>query len=906
MLDIHGKDLKDVAVVLPSRRAGLYLQRELASAAKGALWSPRMHTMSTFMEQLTGIRMASPMQSLLQLYALHRDLKGGKADELSRFLQWAPAMLRDMSEVDAHLLPLQDIYADLRAVQEIEAWSLAALEHSPGQKRLLTYWSDVAVLHERHASIQEQQSLGTMGHVARKAAMAVKDSAALQEWKRVWFVGLNALVPSQLEVVRAFQREGRADVAWDGDRHYIDDERQEAGRYLRKHKAVLGEGRIPPTDLLQSAPREIHLNGQPDKAAMVFEACRLLDQLEPEELGCTVVVLADNSLLGLFLNALPDRLENINVTMGMPLYQLPVNGTVQAFQRLHQHAQQWKSIRTSDLERLLLDPFLRMEEHSLGIVRDLRQKGAHLVPYAHLPEVLGTFPEAVRGPAIRALSPIQDPLRDLSSATDALWTWAWMTTKDKPLEREQVHRARLAAAQLHELLAPWSQQLDLAALFKLHMRSMRETQLDLFGEPLRGVQVMGVLETRALDHERVIIIGASEGTLPPKQTAQSFIPFDLRRMKGLPLPSDGDAISAYHFYRSLQRARHVHLLYSAGGEAAAPSSPTRFVAQIKEELASSTGTTLTSTLVQPFLQDRTKGVIAVQKDAEVARLLCALLEKGISPSKLGHYLRCPLGFHLEHVLRFRPTEQIGTGIPGNVLGTIVHEALEKCYTPFLGQQLLPEAIRQATRDLHAQVMDIAKEALPGHDLDHGQVSLQLEMAATAAHRFMQHDADRVEEQVTLLHELEEELEATLPINVHGFDLKVRFTGRMDRTELRDGVLHILDLKTGRVESRDLQLKDMAPERIGPERNYALQLLCYAWMYMEKHPDVSVVRAGVLPLQRTTSGGVLQLRVGDSHDITRQDLPAIRALLSAILTDMLDPDKPFQHAEGSTYCSMCEM
>ncbi|HRF78755.1 MAG TPA: hypothetical protein PL070_01580, partial [Flavobacteriales bacterium] len=233
LLERHPHDLEDVAVVLPGKRAGLHLRKYLAEAHGGALWSPDIMDVGNFVQRVSGLQQGNSMELLFQLHRTYVELRGAAADPLETFLEWAPTTLRDLSEVDAHLLDLDILYKDLRAYHELDEWSFNLGELSPGQQRTNAEWRATGELHRLFHERMRATGLATSGFVARISAEITSHPIALP-WKKIWFAGLNALDPATTSTIKNLQDQGRAEVAWDTDTHYLADQRQEAGRYLRR------------------------------------------------------------------------------------------------------------------------------------------------------------------------------------------------------------------------------------------------------------------------------------------------------------------------------------------------------------------------------------------------------------------------------------------------------------------------------------------------------------------------------------------------------------------------------------------------------------------------------------------------------------------------------------------------
>ena len=277
----HRSELDRIAVVLPGKRAALHLRKYLADVAGTTIWSPDLLDPGAFMQRLSGMRQGGSLEMLFMLHEIQTELTGHE-EPLEEFLLWGGITLRDLSEVDAHLLDHALVYRDLRAYHEIEEWSFRGTPLSASQQRSIGQWTRTGELHARMNERMRTLGVGTSGAVSRAAVERVRATEQLP-WAKVWFVGLNALDPSMTAIVRALQAAGKAEIAWDCDNYYLDDVRQEAGRYLRRSMKEVGPGTIPPVNTIRIAERRILATTAPDRISQVFHAAGWLSSLSPEE-----------------------------------------------------------------------------------------------------------------------------------------------------------------------------------------------------------------------------------------------------------------------------------------------------------------------------------------------------------------------------------------------------------------------------------------------------------------------------------------------------------------------------------------------------------------------------------------------------------------------------------------------
>lgn len=897
LLERHGSDLQRVAVVLPSKRAGLTLRRYLASVHGKALWSPAIHDVGSFLSEMARMRQGDTMELLFLMHRVHAELMGEAMEPLDEFIQWAPTSLRDMSEVDAHALDLEKVYRDLRSYHEIEEWSFRLEELSPSQRRTDQHWRTTGRLHHALHAHMRQHGVGTSGAVARMAMERVLAGELPGTWDHVWFAGLNAVEPAFTKVIQSLQQRGLASVAWDADHHYLDDTAQEAGSYLRRSMEALGKGQLPPCNELRTRTRTVQVDRVPNGAALAIHAGALLAGLSPAERERTAIVLADESLLMPLLSALPVDAGALNITMGLPLHALPIHGCTEAFLHIHTEAQRHGNVLRSDVEALLLHPFLHRGMRSSKAVEHLRSTGEHRIASEDLPARLHASGVDLPAQAVEALRPVAHAQREMPERWQAFLAWLREASGTDAFRTEQVFQMARLQQRLEKGLADAPEPVvSLETYATLRQRLLREERIAFFGEPLQGAQVMGYLETRAIDHERIILLGTSEGTLPRGAPLQTWIPHDIRRTYGLPMRHDADAISAYLFYRMMQQASHAVLAFG-DGEGPGCGEPSRFLLQWKHELPTQPPTVWSErTLMAPFAE-RTSPEVAVHKSGHVIERLTQRCAKGLSPSLLAGWLRCPLDIYFTRVLGIKEAEEADGRLGSNILGEAVHGVLEDLFRPWTGTVLDPAALRNAAAKAPPLLNQRLSMGIPEQVLRNGHHRLRMEMASTALERYLHAEADLCAQNTITPLALELDLQAELRPGV-------RIIGRADRIDLRNGIHHVLDLKTGSVKQEQLRLSSLDRALLTADKAYALQLLTYAWMYLHAHPEIPAVRAGIIPLQKASAHEGLMLQVEGSNDIHREQLPAIGALLEALVDEMLDPAVPMKHHPDSLYCTAC--
>ncbi len=847
-----------------------------------------------FLARIAGVEQADSLRQLLMLHAVQQRVLGPEAEPLEEFMQWAPALLRDMSEIDGHLLEPATVYRDLRQYHELDAWSFLGSDPlSAGQLRTIEQWRRMGELQAAFAEELSARGLGSAGSIAKAAAALVSATDWRSPWSAIHIAGLNALEPAITRVIGTLMQRGLADIAWDADHHYLDDTGHEAGRFLRRSIGQLGSGTVPPGRAIEARHRHIDAVGVSDAAAMARYAAEWAMALDASARQQAVIVLADETMLMPVLEALPAEIGPLNVTMGVPLRSLPVHGLESRFLALVLARSDQRSWPVDRLKPLLSHPMLHEGEATRTLIATLPRGHVGTDALVRLAAEAGS----------RATAPMEQALRargdsdSLPPRMRSLLAWAAKVKEQDPFAREQLYQLARVAHELDQVLESHGHgTTGPEAYAALRERAMRDARLTLFGEPLAGLQVMGLLETRALDHKHVLLLGANEGLLGGGDPPASWIPFDLRRHYGLPLHADADAVLSYHVHRLLHAAEHVDLVHVSGGQQ--DKGPSRFIAQWKHSLAAYPGTVLRTRARTAPIASKPRAAIAVHKTPEVLDRLREHAATGLSPSALATWLSCPLDFHARYVLGLRVEEEDSQRLAPNVLGEALHAVMEETLRPTLGQPLRPEILRNAARTTDQLMLDrLRAQGLTDDQLRTGHHRLVASMASTAMRRYWEAEAARCARERTVVMALEENLSASISSTV-------RLIGKSDRLETRDGLLHVLDLKTGRVDPNLLRLDALDRSAVSREHGPAIQLMCYAIMAFERDPSLQQLRAGLIPLRTPSAGDGVWLRLAGEDRVSREKLDDMRSLIATLIHEILDPDVPFRHDPESTYCHAC--
>lgn len=914
----HGERLESLCVVFPSRRACVFFKEELQSAVDRPIFAPSVYAIEDFVRESYPVTVLDTTSLAFELYPIYRETFPD--EPFDRFFSWASMLISDFDELDRSLVDAKAIFRNLFDLKEIDttidAWLNEDGQPSEFQARYLRFWEKMAELYARLREKLDQSDFAMPGQAVRALAEKYREKKPYLPWEKVIFAGFNGLSPAEEAVIAALIDHGLAEVYWDLDRYYTEQPMQEAGRFFRDLRARWErDGRVAAGgwnwigDRLAGSPKKITVTGVPRRVGQAKVAGLklrdlLADGIAPERVA---IVLPDENLLFPLLHSLPPELKDINVTMGFPLRHTPLFSLVEAILQLHENAERLRPGEADrvfyfrDIRNILRHPYIQsiafddvrtllreMDRDNLVYLKPeffWRYEDSHILrfifqPWQHISQIIQYFLNLYQSLKVHLESQSQGAL--------------------PTLEAEYLFQFYTLTQKLRDKLDHYHMNFDQRIFRRLYKEVVQTGSIPFAGEPLKGLQIMGMLETRVLDFDRVIILSVNENVLPAKPKNASFIPHNLRVAFGLPVQEDRDAIYAYHFYRLLQHAQEVVLMHDTEHDSFGSGERSRFIAQLEMELgrANPQLELRQETITFPTTKEDI-ATITVEKTPEALERLRFLgAERGFSPSAMHAYLSCSLRFYYRYVLGLKEKEEMEQSMAANTFGKVLHRSMEVLYEDFVGKVVNVADIDAMYARIPAISEDAFNHVTPNAHHHHGKNYLLLRVIRDLVAKVL--DIDRRDAPFEIVG-LEMNVEANV-ITRHNPE-GVRIQGIIDRVDRCQGETRIIDYKTGSV--KPLDLKDFEEVREKEEKKAALQLATYAWIFLKNHPVHKEVTAGIYHL-RNLSKGLDLLRTGPALN-PHQDLQSLgpfEDVIASLLDEMFSPEVPFMQTEDTRRCEYC--
>lgn len=927
IVSVYGEETGKICIVLPNRRGGLFLKKHLAAAYSKPVWAPQITSVEDFIWKLSGLSKTDLAEQLFIFYSIYRKAEGEKAENFEAFCKWAPTLLADFSEADGCLADTEKLFGNLSDIRAIENWSLGEVILTDFQKQYLHFWSSIGSWYRAFRQYMLEEKKGYSGLAYRVVAEKISSPDILPGYDAIIFAGLNAMNPAEEKIVSVLHSSGRAELLWDVDRYYFEDDVQEAGRFFRRYrksyfkpKAEKPVDFVHVEDHMATDEKNITVVGVARMVSQAKAAVHFLEGLDKQKRysPSTAVVLADEQLLLPLLHALPEEAQHVNITMGFPLRNTPVASLVNAVFTLHENAERF-SIRSRDGEvkyyhndviRLLRHPYIRQLTAGSGLGETLERYITRFNIVFCSPAQLRKAAGETTAEAFEKFAPLLGHWNDASAAISGLRQCIAMlrpcfATGEKEfynIETEYLYQLSLIVKRASTLHSRWPFASDLRSLRALITQQIASTSLPFSGEPVAGLQVMGLLETRTLDFENVVLLSANENILPAGRSQPTFIIYELRAAFGLPVWNDRDAIAAYNFYRLIQRAKNIYIVYNTDQDLFGNREKSRFVTQLLHELpAVNKKTKITETIFDAGipLAPGPPEEIAIPKNEAVMKRLLELAEKGLSPSLLNSFRSCPLQFYFHYVAGIREPDEVEETIEANTLGTIIHGALEELYKPVIGQKIGPDFFRQAEKAAEHTCDAMFAKHFSAEESSLGKNLLAKRIALRYILNYLAQEKKNIVRSPAIVAALETDLAHALSIR----GKNVQLIGQADRIDRAETHIRLIDYKTGKAERKELEIKEWEEITGKPEIHKSFQLLMYAWLYSRSTGNEMPVQSGIVSFRKLKEG-LMTVQTPEGDFLFPETLNTFEMALRNLLDKLFDPQTDFTQTSDENICRLC--
>lgn len=936
LLANHSDHLGECTVIFPNRRAGLFLKKHLSQKIDKPVWSPEVVSLEDFLFRYSNTKKVDALSLIFKLFESYKQ-HNPSSEGFEAFYFWGEMLLRDFEEVDHYLVNPTQLFHYIKSDKQIaedfyfldpeqekiiqKFWQEFFPTTTKSQQQFVDTWRILAPIYNSFKEQLAKEGVGYTSSIYRELVENI-DSLKSAATGPVIFAGFNALTPAEEVLIKFFVSEQGAEMLWDVDDYYLSDKDQEAGSFLRKYQEDAVFGKTFPAKPEKQITPDKHVTAI-GVALEVGQAKLIGERIDELLIAGTaadqiVVVLPQDYMLFPLLNALPNSVEKLNVTMGYPLKETPLFGLLEAAIEVQEHAQRTTEQELTFYHKPTLDvlshPYLFQNENDSieALIQTIKSKNQIRVMNSTIEEANVTLLNSI----FRPLEKQENLAQYLRGIVEQL---GLQVVERFGLEREYLYHFQLMLSRLSEILEMQSVQVDLKTFKSLFRKTSRSIKIPFSGEPVEGLQIMGVLETRNLDFKHVFMLNTNEDIFPATQRNGSFVPYRIRKAFSLPTFEVQDAIYAYLFYRLFQRAERLDFYYNMYADFGMSGEISRFIHQVEQE----SGIEVHHQKLSNSIGVREHRPIVVDKTADIIDKLAFYYagegKSKLSASALNIYFKCRLQFYFKYVLRRFSETPLNDELDAREFGNVLHNAMEILYRDVIEKRpdnLVQEtdffqlrnsvdgAIEMAFKK-HFNIKDKRRFELKGRNVMISEVIKKYVL------RILDHDEKYAPFQIVGL-EKDDNYLRTLQVEANGRKVDVRLGADIDRVDRKGGVVRVIDYKSGR-DKREIEsiekLFDRTPKsNYKDERNKAgFQTMFYAWLYASKFGSDETIAPGLIGIRELFQNEFdFRLTMKDSPMTdARTYLPDFEERFISVVNEVFNMQQPFDQTVDANVCKFCD-
>ncbi len=924
-------NINKLTIIIPSQRAKKYISSALYKAYGKPLFAPDIITIDSWIRRSCPKTIVDKTRLLLTLYEIHINSPYASENEsFEDFMNWGPILLNDIDEIDRYEVSSKLIFQNLSDIKDIENWSFNSEELSTGQHKFLEFWDRLADYYDLLQLKLEENNCTYLGKAYRHIAENMDLILSNDPEQQFIFAGFNALSKSELKIMRQLHQMGKAHILIDADSYYLDDNNHEAGIFLNLLQNELQLKEIPfMQNQLKTKTMTVNVIECAQKTGQVKVMGSILQEASIQEVENTLVLLADESLIVPVLQNIPENVKKANITLGLPLIHTAIKTWIELIFSIQESKNRWKTsgIYIYDLQRFWSHPFVlsSMDQKQRKQIALLEERFINnntlFVSLSKLE--IGTTHDAL--------------LNTITTNWESNWQIAMHHIRmmngliheelnnDYPFEKALIQSFDSGIQDFNNIISEGIPLMTLKSFKHLFQQHWGNISIAYHGNPIEGLQIMGLLETRLLDFENIIILGFNEGNLPPINPMQTLIPMDLRSYFELPTPRQKQGLFAHHFYRLLHHCKNLTITYCTSSEAMGSNEASRYLQQLELELQRNNQNIKINK--EFYIIPNDKSVInssnAIEKSPELLQRLDEFFTRPISASAVNKYLNCPLDFYYRYVLDFGEEDSIEEEVENSQLGTFIHNTLEKLFEPFarhdkngLKKEIQPKNIKpEDVKIMLKNYSSYLKAEFTKHfDGDEsafvsGKNLLSYNMAHELMERLLKREIEYLSEQTqpVFIEYIEVPLSADVEIDRNGNKTVIPIKGYIDRIDSIGDKFRIIDYKSGKINKDDVNFKKhLDQEDLIPgfkSVKHAIQLAFYCYLF-QKNFKFNPSEAAIISLINSSESPFTL----NSEFMTVKELVEIfPKFMEQIISDIYDETKPFKHMQSYevSFCKYCD-
>lgn len=936
----YGDKISEFTFVFPNRRAGLFFQKHLSSLITKAVFSPEVITVNDCFASVSSKQVVDRLSLLFRLYTIYKDLS--KSDEsFDTFAYWGEMLLADFDEVDKYRVNAKQLFTNITELKQIDRifdvftpkqkevikqfWkNFIPVKEGNTEEEFIATWKILYPVYVRLREELAAENLATEGMIFREVSDSLNKNGIFEQWqdKQFVFVGFNALNPSEKILFSSLQKAGQADFYWDYESPILRETENQASLFFNENTKIFPPKFEITPSVVPFEEKNIELIAVPSEVGQTKQLYEILKQIASKTTENdwinTAIVLPDENLLIPILHALPENVDKVNVTMGFPLKTTPVAGLIEHIFELHKRqraANNGSSYYYQNVLNILNHQYVGF---ACGkITGELTKKITENNRIYVDADDLAVHP--LLKSIFKGNFEIKSFVAYLLKILDTLQSY-WRkekSNKTHQIELDYIYQYYIVLNRLADILKKMPEQIEMSldTMIRFIKQMITGISIPFTGEPLEGLQIMGVLETRGIDFENLIITSFNEGVFPKRTVSNSFIPYNLRKAFDLSTHEHQDAVSAYNFYRLINRAKNLYFLYDSRTEGIQTGEVSRYMHQLYYHY----GVKYTSKTVAFDIAFDNPPVLKVEKSPEIQTKLSAFLSSqneapALSASSINDYINCPLKFYLTRIENIEQTEEIKESIEDNVFGTLFHAVMEALYKPYKTKIIQADDIESMIKNQLLIDTEITRAFSKHYFKKQGDVLVKLEgnylLTARVIKKYVR-QLLKIDKEYAPFCYIGAEEKCKIQFPIHDGKSLVNIKGYIDRIDEKEGKIRIIDYKTGKGKLDFKNLHGVFERNNDSRETYVLQTMLYGLLYKNKAENKVIVPGiyYIRDIYKTPFETQLLCKEGEKGvKQTVDDFSVFEKefsdLLKNCLEEIFNPDVPFVQSESSKPCKYC--
>tara|TARA_B100001173_G_scaffold131223_1_gene113822 strand:+ start:1481 stop:4171 length:2691 start_codon:yes stop_codon:yes gene_type:complete len=875
-------NLETTYFIIPNRRSKVYLKKEILKKTSSVSISPQIYSIDDFIERIADIKEVTRTNQLFYLYESYMKISNKKDFEsYILFRNWANTLLNDINDIDMAMAESTEVFNDLYEIQKLQSITDEKIQTS------LNFWQIIPKIILEFKSRLNENNMATKGicHINAKENIDIF-SQANKDFTFI-FLGLNSLSNTEQFIINHLLENNETKIYWDTDESFISNIEHEAGYFFRKYMLDWDYYKRNKFNWINnnfSSSKNIFIYQTTKQIAQAKTAANLIEEISSKKTKQkTAIILPSQNLLIPLINSIPFSIKDLSMSISNPLLNMPLTKFCVNILEMYSRGRKG-SFYYKDVINVISNSYFNrsLENHSKSVdfvKSEIINKNIVYISQKNLLQLLKTSKN--------------QNLKDLFSCSESNIIDNIINCLDlfesnihENSFLEQASKIKSTLLIINNFNSKHKFSISFSSLKDFFFDIVKSQSINFYGDPSFDFHIMGLLESRGMDFDNVIICSANEGILPSNNFYSSLLPFDLRKKYNIPTIVEDDARTSYDFYHLLLRATNIHLIYNSVAEGLDSGEKSRYIHQL--EILKNKNHNITEIVShypfnpsQPFSE-------RFEKTGSLIKRLYKMSESGFSPSSLNRYIENPINFFDEYILNVKSDEDVNERPEARGIGIIFHNTMETIYSPYDGKKLIEKNLKKDLKNID-KVLDNEFINEYGKNYERGSNIIIYQVLKNTISTLIQSDIKKLRKGIEIeILGIESKLKVDLVTEKS--KIKYKLKGTVDRIQSENGIIKIIDYKTGSFQPYRLSFNEYE-ELVSKKKKEAFQLLCYCLMYSNDIKKQISLNAGIISFKNMNLG-LMSLKKSSSVSFNKEELSTFKETLDSIIEEIFDSTIPF--------------